>query len=111
MGVSKIDGFDKKTLRLAELFKAMGHPARMSIIQYMIENPSCICNDIVVELPLAQSTISKHLSELKAAFIIKGEISGSKMCYCIDPEVLQEIVTVVTEFIVKNQSCDTSNCC
>ena len=111
MGVSKVDGFDEKTLRLAELFKAMGHPARMAILQYMIENPSCICNDIVGELPLAQSTISKHLSELKTAGIIKGEISGSKMCYCIDPDILQELATVVTEFIVKNSSCDTSDCC
>jgi len=111
MGISKVDGFDEKTLRLAELFKAMGHPARMAIIQYMIENPSCICNDIVGKLPLAQSTVSKHLSELKAAGIIQGEISGSKMCYCIDPKVFQELATVANEFIVKSQSCEDSNCC
>lgn len=109
MGISKKDGFEEKTLRLAELFKAMGHPARMAIIQFMIKNPSCICNDIVGELPLAQSTVSKHLSELKAVGLIQGEISGSKLCYCINPNVLNEIAEVFNDLIQSN-SCD-SNCC
>ena len=107
MGISKKDGFTEETLRLADLFKAIGHPARMSIIQYMIKNPSCICNDIVEELPLAQSTISKHLSELKAVGVIQGEVSGAKLCYCINPEVLNEIAEIldidIKELIVSNK--------
>ena len=110
MGISKKDGFDEITLRQAELFKAMGHPARMAILQYMIKNPSCICNDIVGELPLAQSTVSKHLSELKAVGLIQGEISGSKLCYCIDNSVLNEVVDVFND-LIQSSSCDNSNCC
>ena len=87
MGIVKKEGFDEKTLELALLAKALGNPARMAIIIYMIENPSCICNDIVFKLPLAQSTISKHLSELKNVGLIKGEIEGTKLCYCINPKV------------------------
>lgn len=110
MGISKKDGFTEETLRLADLFKAIGHPARMSIIQYMIKNPSCICNDIVEELPLAQSTISKHLSELKAVGVIQGEVSGAKLCYCINPEVLNEIAVFVNGMIISSQ-CNSDDCC
>ncbi len=111
MGISKVEGFKEETLRLAELFKAIGHPARMSIIEYMIKNPSCICNDIVEELPLAQSTISKHLSELKAVGIIKGEVSGSSLCYCINPDVLNEIAVFVSGVVIAIQQCNTDDCC
>lgn len=110
MGISKKDGFDDRTLRLAEIFKAMGHPARMSIIQYMIKNPSCICNDIVEELPLAQSTISKHLNELKSVGIIQGEVSGAKLCYCINPKVLNEVSEFINGMIISS-NCNSTDCC
>lgn len=110
MGIVKTNGFNQKTLRLAELSKALGHPARMAIVQYMIANPSCICGDIVAELPLAQSTISKHLNELKTVGLIQGEISGSKLCYCINPEVWKEVSDLFLE-LFNSTSKTKNNCC
>lgn len=110
MGIAKTDGFDAKTLRIADLSKALGHPARMAIIQYMIANPSCICSDIVAELPLAQSTISKHLSELKTVGLIQGEISGSKLCYCINPIVWEEVSNLFFELFNSSGNAK-NNCC
>jgi predicted transcriptional regulator len=110
MGIAKKEGFDKKTLELAELTKALGHPARMAIIIYMIENPSCICNDIVDELPLAQSTISKHLTELKNVGLIKGEIEGSKLCYCINPDVWKTLKVLFND-LFQSYECKKGGCC
>ena len=76
----------------------------------MIKNTSCIRNDFVLELPLAQSTVSKHLSELKTVGLIQGEIFGSKICYCIDRNYFNEIVVALNELIISN-FCDNSNCC
>ncbi len=105
-----MEGFDKKTLELASLAKALGHPARMAIIIYMIENPSCICNDIVDELPLAQSTISKHLTELKTVGLIKGEIEGSKLCYCINPDVWSTLKILFND-LFQSYDCKKGDCC
>ena len=110
MGIVKKEGFDKHTLELSSLAKALGHPARMAIIKYMIENPSCICNDIVDELPLAQSTISKHLTELKSVGLIKGEIEGSKLCYCINPDVWNSLKVLCNELFL-SYDCKKSDCC
>jgi predicted transcriptional regulator len=86
MGITKIEGFSEKTTRMAETLKAVGHPARLSILEFLVKTPSCICGDIVDELPLAQSTVSRHLSELKKVGLIKGEINGSAVCYCLDED-------------------------
>jgi len=83
--------FTDSQFRKAELFKALGHPARVAIIELLIKKKSCICGDIVEELPLSQSTISQHLKELKRVGIIKGEIEGVKTCYCIDEKVWVEL--------------------
>lgn len=72
MGASKSDFFSEEQNELANLFKAISHPARIAIIQYLLKVNSCICGDIVNELPLAQPTISQHLKELKNAKIIQG---------------------------------------
>lgn len=76
--------YSKKEEQIAQFAKALAHPARVAIIELLIKKQSCICGDIVDELPLSQSTVSQHLKELKEAGIIKGEISGVKTCYCID---------------------------
>ena len=76
--------YASKDEQIAQFAKAMGHPARVAIISLLLKKKTCICGDIVDELPLSQSTVSQHLKELKAAGIIKGEISGVKTCYCID---------------------------
>ena len=91
MGSTKTENFSAEQLRIAQLAKAIGHPARIAILQFIINQQSCICGDIVDELPLSQSTVSQHLKELKEAGIIKGEISGAKTCYCIDATVWGEI--------------------
>lgn len=91
MGASKSASFSEKQNELANLFKAMAHPARVAIIEYLLSVDTCICGDIVNELPLAQPTISQHLKELKNANIIKGTIEGTAICYCINPDTIQII--------------------
>jgi len=84
MGLSKTEEFSVKDNRIAAYAKAFSHPARVAILQFLIKKQGCICGDIVDEIPLSQSTVSQHLKELKAAGLIKGEIEGTKICYCID---------------------------
>src|SRR5829696_679318 len=84
MGITKSDEFTLRDNRVAKYAKALAHPARVAILQQLIRKQACICGDIVEELPLSQSTVSQHLKELKASGLIKGEIEGAKVCYCID---------------------------
>ncbi len=84
MGVSKTEHFTERQNELASLAKALGHPARIAIIDFLLKTESCICGDIVNELPLAQPTVSQHLKELKSVGIIKGNIEGNLICYCIN---------------------------
>jgi DNA-binding transcriptional ArsR family regulator len=90
MGLTKTEAFTEEDNRLAELAKALAHPARVAILKYMLENPSCICNDLVEVLPLSQSTVSQHLKELKRIGIIQGSVEPPKVCYCIDEKVWEE---------------------
>lgn len=91
MGATKSDQFTKGQNDLASLAKALGHPARVAIIEYLLKVDSCICGDIVGVLPLAQPTVSQHLKELKNAGLIKGNIEGTAICYCIDEEGFEKI--------------------
>lgn len=91
MGASKADFFSEEQNEIATLFKAISHPARVAIIEYLLKVDSCICGDIVNELPLAQPTVSQHLKELKNANIIKGNIEGTAICYCLNPETMQKM--------------------
>ena len=84
MGTTKTEEFTVKDNKIAKYSKALSHPARVAILQMLIKKQSCICGDIVDELPLSQSTVSQHLKELKEAGLIKGDIEGVKVCYCID---------------------------
>ena len=84
MGASKAGNFTEKQNDIALMAKAMGHPARIAIIEFLLKADTCICNDIVSELPLAQATISQHLKALKNAGLIKGNIEGNSICYCIN---------------------------
>ncbi|HOT65639.1 MAG TPA: metalloregulator ArsR/SmtB family transcription factor [Dysgonamonadaceae bacterium] len=90
MGASKTEHFTDKQNNIASIAKALGHPARIAIIDYLLKVDSCICGDIVNELPLAQPTISQHLKELKNCGLIKGSIEGTAICYCIDEKVLDK---------------------
>ncbi len=76
---------------LATLAKALGHSARVQILRLLVRKDACICGDIVGELPLAQSTVSQHLKVLKNAGLIRGEIDGPRVCYCIEPRTLRRL--------------------
>lgn len=80
---------------LAALAKAMGHPARVQIIRLLVRKTACVCGDIVDELPLAQSTVSQHLKTLKEAGLIRGEVDGPRVCYCIEPRALRRLKALV----------------
>ena len=87
--------------------KALGHPARIAIIQYLIKSQGCICGHLVEELGLAQATISQHLKELKNVGLIKGTIEGTSVCYCIDAKVWNQYKSVFEAFFVTyvNKDC------
>lgn len=110
MGASKTDHFTGKQNELAILAKAMGHPARIAIIEYLIKVDACICGDIVNELPLAQPTVSQHLKELKNAGLIKGNIEGNAICYCIDEKAIEKMKAYF-ENISTRLSKKKSSCC
>jgi DNA-binding transcriptional ArsR family regulator len=90
MGITKSTLFNKRQNRIAVLAKAFDHPARVAILEYLLSNQTCITTDLVNQLPLSQSTISQHLKELKNIGIVKGEIEGPKLNYCIDQKVWEE---------------------
>ncbi|HTA28532.1 MAG TPA: metalloregulator ArsR/SmtB family transcription factor [Bacteroidia bacterium] len=84
MGTSKTEDFTIKVNKISQYAKALAHPARVAILQLLLKKQACICGDIVDEIPLSQSTVSQHLKELKEARLIKGDIDGKKICYCIN---------------------------
>ena len=110
MGATKTDHFTDNQNELAVLAKALGHPARIAIIEYLLRVNTCICGDIVNELPLAQPTVSQHLKELKNAGIIKGSVEGTSICYCIN-EVGFEKIKVFFENITTSLNDKRSKCC
>lgn len=98
MGYTKRLAHTSEQNHLAETFKAMGHPARIAIIQYIATHPDAICTTIVEEMDLAQSTISQHLSELKRSGIIEGKAKGKKMIYRINVDRLYEVKQTLNHF-------------
>ena len=80
---------------LAALAKAVAHPARVRIVRLLLRRTSCMCGDIVDELPLAQSTVSQHLKVLKAAGLIRGEVEGPRVCYWVEPRTVRRLKAVV----------------
>ena len=108
MGITKSEIFTDEQNNIAQIAKVLGHPARIAILQYLIKSKSCICGDLVNEIGLAQPTISQHLKELKNMKLIKGNITGTSVCYCIDVENWNEIQKKLTQFLSINSA---SNCC
>jgi ArsR family transcriptional regulator len=110
MGVTKTEHFTVEQNELAILAKAIGHPARIAIIEYLLKMDSCICGDIVNVLPLAQPTVSQHLKELKNAGLIKGNVEGNSACYCINEvgfEKIKGFFQLISSYIDKKKN----NCC
>lgn len=99
MGATKTSQYTDKQITLAQLAKALGHPARVAIVDYLLSVEACICNDITDQLQLAQPTVSQHLKELKSAGLIKGSIDRNSICYCINEKaigVLQQYLAAVS---------------
>lgn len=109
MGTTKTDIFNEQQNRLAIILKALANPARIAILQYIIKQNACICNDLVSELGLAQATISQHLKELKNIGIIKGNIEGVSVCYCINEDVWRQIKIELNLFFIDNVKIE--KCC
>lgn len=107
MGVSKSEAFSLEHNEMATLFKALAHPARIAIVDYLLKVDTCICGDIVNELPLAQPTVSQHLKELKNANIIKGNIEGTAICYCLNSDIISKIQEYFSGISIqlKNKCC------
>lgn len=105
----KSPDYSSSAITLAAFAKALAHPARVSILQLLIKKKSCICGSIVDELPLSQSTVSQHLKELKAAGLIKGEIEGVSVCYCINEKVWNQAAQLLDNFFSASNKQNT--CC
>ncbi len=109
MGITKSDFFSEVENQQASILKALGHPARLAIVQHLLTVNSCICGDIVDVLPLSQPTISQHLKELKNVGLIKGSVEGNSVCYCLNTEKWQELAQFFGHFhqslVEKNSSC------
>lgn len=109
MGLTKTEMFTAEQNQLAQLLKAMAHPARIAILQRILISNTCICGDLVEELGLAQATISQHLKELKNAGIIQGNIEGVSVCYCINPETWALLTSRIGGFLGTYKAPET--CC
>lgn len=110
MGATKADLFTKEQNQIAAMAKALAHPARIAILQYLVKKNVCITGTLVEELGLAQATTSQHLKELKTAGIIQGSIEGASVCYCINPKVWKEYKVLFGTFF-KDVNPAEQDCC
>jgi ArsR family transcriptional regulator, arsenate/arsenite/antimonite-responsive transcriptional repressor len=106
-----VDSVDQaRQLELARLAKALGHPARVRILQLLLSRDACYCGQIVDELPLAQATVSQHLKVLKEAGLIVGEIEGLRTGYCASRSQLAELHELVGDLLAGAAAADTHGC-
>ncbi len=109
MGATKTAFFNTDQNTIAGIMKALAHPARIAIMEYLMRVDTCICGDIVEELPLSQPTISQHLKELKTAGLINGSVEGNSICYCINAQAIEKIQSyfgdIINQLKKKNNQC------
>jgi DNA-binding transcriptional ArsR family regulator len=110
MGITKSEIFTEQQNKIALIAKAIGHPARVAILQHLFKTNSCVCGDLVNEIGLAQPTISQHLKELKNLNLIKGNIEGTSVCYCINQKTWQEIENLFKVFLGQKMN-KAGDCC
>lgn len=110
MGATKSDLFTRQQNDIANMAKALAHPARIAILQYLVRKNACVCGDLVEELGLAQATTSQHLKELKNAGIIQGTIEGASVCYCINPKIWKQYKELFNGFF-KEVTLEEGKCC
>jgi DNA-binding transcriptional ArsR family regulator len=106
MGLSKKTSFSTRENQIAEIAKALAHPARVAILEFLSKQEACMCGDIVEHIPLSQATVSQHLAELKRVGLIKGEIEGPRVCYCVDPKAWADARDLLGQFLA-----DVKKCC
>jgi len=112
MAFSKKSSFGKRQSRVSGYANALSHPARVAILETLAKRKSCICGEIVEVLPLAQSTVSQHLKELREIGLIRGEIEGPRSCYCIDTKTWREMVKEIQTFFDQvNRNLPNQECC
>lgn len=114
MGTTKNHAYTEQQNDLAKIIKAIAHPARLAILEHLLKIDACVCGDIVNELDLAQATVSQHLKELKSVDLIKGEIEGRNVNYCINSQVWNklrlDLNLFLTPITTENDCEDSSNC-
>ena len=109
MAVTKADVFKDEDKALALFAKGLAHPARIAVLRFLLEKKTCICGDIVNELPLSQSTVSQHLKELKRCGLVQGDVDGPRVCYCIHKENFEKAQRMFGDFFDRtlyDQNCD-----
>ena len=113
MATHKKESFGAGEQRLADWTKALGHPARIAILEILAKRSSCICGEIVEVLPLAQATVSQHLKALLEAGLIQGTVDGPRSCYCINPKALAQFEKAMSQFFKRTQVAtpEKSSCC
>ncbi|NND07686.1 MAG: winged helix-turn-helix transcriptional regulator [Saprospiraceae bacterium] len=105
MAYSKSEFFNREDEQLADIAKALSHPARIAILKVLAARQTCICGEIVDELPLSQSTVSQHLKALKQANLIIGEIDGPRMCYCLNESICKKARSMLNSLFNKIKCC------
>ena len=108
--MTKVQLFEKELQETAAVFKALAHPARLAILQYIAETKICISGDISDELPLSRTTVHQHLAELKKLDLIKGEITGVKTNYCLNTEKIRAVKDSLSGFLTNIDGCTDNNC-
>ena len=111
MGTTKTEQYSSDQLQIAALAKALAHPARIAILQHVLQAKQCINSDLVQEIGLAQATISQHLKELKQIGILQGSVEGTSMSYCINPDVWQQVETLFSQFFNQIDPNSNNSCC
>ncbi len=111
MGTTRSDLYSPQINLQAEAFKALAHPARIAIIEHLLSTGTCINNELVQELGLAQATVSQHLRELKQLGIIQGQIEGTRMCYCIEPKAWEKLQQMLHTFFNRDLPNTQNLCC
>lgn len=110
MGITKTEHYPSTLLQRADVFKALGHPARLAIVEHLLAQDRCIAGDLVHELPLAQPTVSRHLRILQSVGFIVGDIAGQSICYWVNPELTGMLRDYLQQMHEQTQACSEKGC-
>lgn len=111
MAIARKEEFPEKDLQLSEWCKALAHPARIAILRTLANRGECICGDLVIDLPLAQSTVSQHLKALKEVGLVQGEFDGPRSRYCVNQKNFKKFIKMIGDFGLKlTEKLDDESC-